>query len=78
MQPDIDSLFAAIVLPKITPRLCLILIYCKNFSLAVINVYYISHHVNILEQVEKSDLSLATVIESANSQVILFLTLASF
>ena len=46
MQPEIDSLFAAIVLPKITHGLS---VYAA----------YISHPVNVSELVEKSDLVIA-------------------
>ena len=65
MQPDIDSLFAAIVLPKITYGLSVYaasppdLNTVQNILTLCYKRNYISHHVNTSQLVEKSDPSLA-------------------
>ena len=65
MQPDIDSLFAAIVLPKITygPSVYAAsppdLKSAQKFLTCSCKRNYISHPVNVSELVEKSDLAIA-------------------
>ena len=65
MQPDIDSLFAAIVLPKITYGLSVYaasppdLNTVQTFLTRCYKRNYISHPVNVSELVEKSDLAVA-------------------
>ena len=65
MQPDIDSLIAATVLPKITYGLSVYtasppdLNTVKKFLTRCYKHNYISHTVNVSELVEKSDLAIA-------------------
>ena len=65
MQPDIHSLFEAIVLPKIMHALSVYaasppdLNTVQTFLSRCYKRNYISHHVNISELVEKSDLAIA-------------------
>ena len=67
MQPDIDSLFAAIVLPKITYGLSVYaasppdLNTVQKFLTRCYKRNYISHHVNDSERVEKSDLAIENI-----------------
>ena len=67
MQPDIDSLFAAIVLPKITYGLSVYaasppdLNTMQKFLTRCYKRNCISHHVNDSERVEKSDLAIANI-----------------
>ena len=64
-QPDIDSLFAAIVLPKITYGLSVYAASPPDLNTVqesltrCYNRNYISHHVNVSELVEKTDLAIA-------------------
>ena len=73
MQPDIDSLFAAIVLPKITYGLSVYaasspeLNTAQKFLTRCYKRNYISHHVNVSELVEKSDLAIANRIRKKPS-----------
>ena len=66
MQPDIDSLFAAIVPPKITYGLSIYaasppdLSTVQEFLTRCYKRNYISHPVNVSELVEKSDLAIAS------------------
>ena len=65
MQPDINSLFAAIVLPKITHGLSVYaasppdLNTVQTFLTRCYKRNYISHPVTVSELVEKSDLAIA-------------------
>ena len=64
MQPDIDSLFAATVLPKITYGLSVYaasppdLNTVQKLLTCCYKRNYISHHANVSELVEKSDLAI--------------------
>ena len=65
MQPDIDSLFAAIVLPKITYGLSVYAASPPDLNTVqklLTRCYkrnFVSHHVNVFELVDKSDLAIA-------------------